>query len=151
MPIGANTQGNPGKNDTSGTVVDIIHGTKIINNTKNPAGIVYIDGISSTIIAKDGDENIVFTALLPVKNTGLSPLKTILAKLNQVIVLGAPEYSYLESTNRKNLPSKGVLEDLTLPKVSAKYAVLSCEEIGLSAPLYYGDSDKFYKGAGQIS
>ena len=79
------------------------------------------------------------------------PLKDMLiAKVQMAVVLGSPDYSYSASNNDVKIEGYIKRSEMILPSVGSQYGNLSCEKIGLKAPVYYGDTDKVLdKGVGQ--
>ena len=59
-------------------------------------------------------------------------------------IQGAPEYTY-DDRNQMGTPKKdGILKmgEVKLPLVGDQFGQISCDAIGLKAPLYYGDTEK---------
>lgn len=78
-----------------------------------------------------------------------------LDKWKSLWIAGAPGYSYAYAQGNpgepESLPAEGSIsqEKITLPLSGEQYGELACEEIGLQAPLYYGDTEEILeKGAG---
>lgn len=72
-------------------------------------------------------------------------LESEIGKWNSVFHLGAPEYAYAAEADGDGF-SDGSWQ---LPLQGEQYGEVLCEEIGLRAPLYYGDTDEILeKGAG---
>lgn len=70
-------------------------------------------------------------------------------KMRMAIEQGIPVGDYLQ---KDSPPQEGELKrsEADLPNLGSCYGRILCEKIGLSAPLYYGDSDVILeKGAGQ--
>ena len=61
-----------------------------------------------------------------------------LAKWSALWVLGAPQYAYAGETDYREMRSGEAWEP---PLQGEQYGEILCDEIGLRAPLYYGDSD----------
>lgn len=80
-------------------------------------------------------------------------LEDQLGKWKSIWIAGAPGYAYAQGMGDTpgRLPTEGKLspEDITLPLPGDQYGELACEEAGLQAPLYYGDSKEVLEqGAG---
>ena len=66
-------------------------------------------------------------------------------------IQGAPEYTYQEMNQITDQKQDGILKtgEVKLPSVGKQFGQLACEEIGLKAPLYYGDDQEILSiGAG---
>ncbi len=71
-------------------------------------------------------------------------LESEAGKWKSVWILGTPEYTYAADMQRSADDGTWIS-----PLQGEQYGELSCEEIGLKAPLYYGDTDEvFEQGAG---
>lgn len=73
---------------------------------------------------------------------------------NMVITKGAPSYPNEYDQDMLDLvmnkKSTFDVSDIQVPALDTHYGNISCERIGLEAPIYYGDSDPlFQKGIGQ--
>lgn len=67
------------------------------------------------------------------------------------IINGAPEYEYNQQPLTESTVTEGKLErgEVNLPAVNSQFGKISCEAIGLQAPLYYGDTEEVLeKGVG---
>lgn len=70
-------------------------------------------------------------------------------KTQMAVEQGAPVQNY---TQQEAQPQEGELKksEADLPSIGSRYGRILCERVGLSAPLYYGDSEAILeKGAGQ--
>lgn len=89
------------------------------------------------------------TALLM---TAGRPLTGYLGNVTKTAVeMGAPVYDYSDVDDR---PEDGTLKksEVTVPSTGSRYGTIICDDIGLKAPLYYGDTDKILsRGAGQYT
>lgn len=76
------------------------------------------------------------------------------SQLRMMITMGAPSYSneYDPELSNLKINKEGTfnLSEIQVPELGTHYGNISCENIGLEAPIYYGDSDKDLKnGVGQ--
>lgn len=77
------------------------------------------------------------------------------AKASMIIVKGAPMSLNSNGELLKPIVENGDTTDqseIQIPEVNTQYGVISCEEIALTAPLYYGDNSySLQNGAGQYT
>lgn len=82
---------------------------------------------------------------------GKNAREALVIKIRMAVEAGAPVSDYIVQDTRAR---EGVVEknEAALPSLGSRYGVISCNRIGLNAPLYYGDSeDILLKGAGQYT
>lgn len=87
----------------------------------------------------------IFTSLVSVVIIAAAiPAERLLsAQLTSAFAMGSPEFQFTETTD---------YQQFSRPAVGSRYGSIICTEIGLKAPLYYGDSEEILeKGAGQYS
>lgn len=86
---------------------------------------------------------------------GGMPLASLIeAKLNVLIYNGAPVIESDYSSNLEKLvqgnESTMDQSEIQVPELGTQYGTITCDNIAMSAPLYYGDSDEvLLKGVGQ--
>ncbi len=87
----------------------------------------------------------IFTAIMSVVIiAGALPVEHLFsAQLTAAFTMGAPDFQYTEMAE---------YQQFRKPTVGSRYGKIVCTEIGLEAPLYYGDNETILeKGAGQYS
>lgn len=80
------------------------------------------------------------------------PLTGYLRTVTETAVeMGAPVYEYSDGEDQ---PEDGTIRksEVAVPATGSRYGTIICDDIGLKAPLYYGDTDKILsRGAGQYT
>ena len=80
------------------------------------------------------------------------PLTGYLRTVTETAVeMGAPVYEYSDCEDQ---PEDGTIRksEVAVPATGSRYGTIICDDIGLKAPLYYGDTDKILsRGAGQYT
>ena len=86
---------------------------------------------------------------------GLPLASYVIAQGRMVILKGAPGYPEGDSVElSEQFENQGTLDlsEIQIPELDTQYAMITCENLELSAPLYYGDSDvSLQYGVGQYS
>lgn len=88
---------------------------------------------------------IIFTVVVSVIIiAGAMPVEHLLStQMTAALAMGSPDFQYSEMME---------YQQFKRPTVGTQYGTIVCTEIGLNAPLYYGDSEEILeKGAGQYS
>ena len=99
---------------------------------------------------------LVYIAFKPIINIGISVTSMIMAQeipqftLELQSIYEEPEEVPVEDEEEEEDNNSVKIEDVVWPNYGQHYAQISCDRIGLNAPLYMGDDDSITRvGAGQ--